>query len=206
MREVCGKGQNRSDQPDNGEDIKDRLAPSRQLPDLEPQLSHFLADIGKLGLCLRPEVGDLGPQLGDLGRRVRPSSVIWVVVCVRSSVIWVVVPARRPINSALVASSGSLEPRKPRISSMTGANRLSVAFTSARSVRIWATSDSSRATRASRPGGGVGPPVSVIGTGAQRMNVVERPVTAAETGRAGDRTLDIISGTVYRGLDVETLG
>ena len=51
-----------------------------------------------------------------------------------------------------------------------------------------------------------GTPLSVIGTGAQRMNVVERPVTAAETGRAGDRTLDIISGTVYRGLDVETLG
>ena len=70
MREVCGKGQNRSDQPDNGEDIKDRLAPSRPLHDLEPQLSHFLADIGKLGLCLRPEVGDLGPQIGELGLRL----------------------------------------------------------------------------------------------------------------------------------------
>src|SRR6516162_1891007 len=37
------------------------------------------------------------------------------------------------------------------------------------------------------------------------MSVVEGPVPAAETGRASNRTLDIISRTIYRGLDVETL-
>jgi len=74
MREVCGNGRNGSDQPDNGENVKDRLAPRRLLHDLEPQLGHFLADIGKLGFGLGSQIGELsprlGPQIGELGLRL----------------------------------------------------------------------------------------------------------------------------------------
>ena len=38
------------------------------------------------------------------------------------------------------------------------------------------------------------------------MRVIEWPVTAAESRRAGDRTLDVMSGTIDRALNVETLG
>src|SRR6516225_12024005 len=38
------------------------------------------------------------------------------------------------------------------------------------------------------------------------MRMVERPVAVTEPRRAGDRALDVISGTIDRALDAETLG
>ena len=40
----------------------------------------------------------------------------------------------------------------------------------------------------------------------KRVRVVERPVTAAETGCPGDRASHVAAGAVDRALDIEPLG
>jgi hypothetical protein len=82
MREECGDGGNGSDQADNRKKIEVRLAPGRPLHDLQQRstISRQTAANSALVSARRP--------------------LIWV---------WVWVSARRPVNAALVANSGSAE-------------------------------------------------------------------------------------------------
>src|SRR5271165_342741 len=109
--------------------------------------------------------------------------------------------ARRSINSALVANSDNLAVRNPYISSIRGAKRFKIDL-------ISLTSDSSRATRASRPDSCGGPRVSAIQctAGTQRVRVFEGSVTISNTGRADDRTMDVCEGAFDGALDTMALG
>src|SRR5260370_26362966 len=89
---------------------------------------------------------------------------------------------------------------------MRGASRLSVAFISAMSPRMWATSLSSMATRASSPGSRGGPPVSAMAACPQRVGVVERAVAVAVAGGRGDRAPHIVARLLDGKLDRHALG
>jgi hypothetical protein len=78
MRKARGDGQNRSDQPDDRENIEDRLPAGGASRNLELQIRNFVPNIGKSGCHLSPQASQvclrLGPQASQVCLRLGPQA------------------------------------------------------------------------------------------------------------------------------------